>query len=156
MAGSSGSDDEDEITGINVTPLVDVMLVLLVIFMVTASYIVHRSININLPKAATADSALSSKNLAFALDREGVLYLDGNVIEYDRLKSLIEQVRLAAGSDVSLQALITADAETSHGNVVKLIDAVRKNGINDFAINVEVEHAQVHTEDPAGKTDIEQ
>ena len=51
MAGGAG--DDDEITGINVTPLVDVMLVLLIIFMVTATYIVNQSINVNLPKADT-------------------------------------------------------------------------------------------------------
>ena len=53
MAGGAHMDDDDEITGINVTPLVDIMLVLLIIFMVASNYIVKEAIEVNLPKAAT-------------------------------------------------------------------------------------------------------
>ena len=76
MAGIA-SDSDDEITGINVTPLVDVMLVLLIILMVTATYIVNRSINVNLPKADTGENNDKTKNLAFVLDAKNQLYLDG-------------------------------------------------------------------------------
>lgn len=138
MAGGI-SDDDEEITGINVTPLVDVMLVLLIIFMVTATYIVHKSINIKLPKAATATSEASSKNLAFAIDQAGTLYLDGNPISFEQIGASISAMKQTLAADAQLQALITADEATPHGTVIKLIDAVRKNGVTDFAINVEVE-----------------
>ena len=72
--------EEEEITGINITPLVDVMLVLLIIFMVTTSYIVHRSIVVNLPKATTGENVITTKNLAFVLDKNSILYLDGKKI----------------------------------------------------------------------------
>ena len=135
MAGGVGA-DEEEITGINVTPLVDVMLVLLVIFMVTATYIVNQSINVNLPKADTGDAVENIKNLAFVLDKQSNLYLNGDQISFEQLSQRIadEKAKAAKGP---LQALIAADEATPHGVVVKLIDAVRRNGITDFAINVE-------------------
>ena len=140
MAAGSSNDD-DEITGINVTPLVDVMLVLLIIFMVTASYIVNRSINIKLPHADTAEDQLQSKNLAFVLDEKSALYLDGKPIAWDDIAKIIREQKegLKGAAAANLQALISADTATPHGAVVKLIDMVRKNGINDFAINVDAQ-----------------
>lgn len=135
MSSHSDSSD-DEITGINVTPLVDVMLVLLVIFMVTANYIVNQSINVQLPKASTVDEA-GAKNLAFVLDKESHLFLNGKAVEFDSLAELLKAEKSKSSGD--LQALIAADRDTPHGSVVKLIDAIRKNGITDFAINVESE-----------------
>jgi len=135
MAGGA-SDSDDEITGINVTPLVDVMLVLLIIFMVTATYITNRSINVNLPKADTADSDSKSKNLAFVLDAKSQLYLDGKAISFDEVAARIQEEQ-AKANGAALNAIISADKETPHGAVVKLIDTVRKHGITDFAINVE-------------------
>ena len=135
MAGGSSMNDDEGINEINVTPLVDVMLVLLIIFMVTATYITNQSIALELPKAATgADTA--SNNLGFSIDAESKLYLDGKPITYEELGGLIAE-RKKTKPDV--QALISADVKTPHGEVVKLIDAVRKNGVTNFAINVEVE-----------------
>lgn len=127
--------DDQEITEINVTPLVDVVLVLLVVFMATASYMVNQSINVQLPKAATADDP-GAKNLAFVLDKQSNLYLDGKAVDFASVEALIKEQKAAT---TGLQALITADQATPHGSVVKLIDLVRRNGITDFAINVEVE-----------------
>jgi biopolymer transport protein TolR len=134
MAGSVGNDEEG-INEINVTPLVDVMLVLLIIFMVTANYITSQSINLELPKAATGQDT-SATNLGFSIDKDSKLFLDGKPITYEELPSVIAE-RKKAKPDV--QALISADVKTPHGDVVKLIDAVRRYGILNFAINVEVE-----------------
>lgn len=134
MAGIQNENDEG-INEINVTPFVDVMLVLLVIFMVTANYIAHQSINIQLPKAATgADTATTS--IAFALDKESKLYIDG---KESRLDDIAAYVADKKKTGTPLNALISADEETAHGDVIRLIDTVRKNGVLDFAINVEVE-----------------
>lgn len=136
MAGGA-NDDSDEITGINVTPLVDVMLVLLIIFMVTATYIVNQSINVNLPKADTSEAADNkAKNLAFVLDAKSQLYLDGQPIALAQVAEKINEAKSKAGAS-PLSAMISADKATPHGEVVKLIDSVRKYGITDFAINVE-------------------
>lgn len=136
MAGGGLREDDDAITEINVTPFVDVMLVLLVIFMVTATYIVNQSINVKLPKAATAEDA-GTRNLAFVLDKESNLYLDGAPVLVESLPEKIKEV--SKGDHETLSALITADEATPHGSVVKLIDVIRKHGITEFSINVEVE-----------------
>lgn len=135
MAGSSLGEDE-EITGINVTPLVDVVLVLLVIFMVTASYIVHRSIQVKLPDAVTGEVGARQKSLDFVLDKEANLYLDGKPILYEDLPRLVELAEQDS-SRSKLQAVISADTAVSHGAVIKLIDTVRKLGITEFAVDVE-------------------
>ena len=136
MAGGA-NDNEDEITGINVTPLVDVMLVLLIIFMVTANYITQNSIQVNLPKADTADATdHQAKNLAFVLDAKSQLYLDGRPVTFDEVGAKIAEVK-SKSPNAPLDAVISADRDTPHGSVVKLIDTVKKAGITDFAINVE-------------------
>tara|TARA_B100001094_G_C18122375_1_gene767566 strand:- start:1148 stop:1561 length:414 start_codon:yes stop_codon:yes gene_type:complete len=135
MAGGVNLDDDDTINEINVTPFVDVMLVLLVIFMVTANYMNNAAIELKLPEAATGKDPGSS-GLEFSLDGEGQLYLNSKKISFAGIKQAIATE--SQGKPVS-QALISADEKTPHGQVIKLIDAVRKNGIKDFAIQVEVD-----------------
>ena len=77
MAGLSGGEgDDDLISGINVTPLVDIVLVLLIIFMVTATYIVRAAIEVELPRAATA-ARRPARSSPSSLTRDGKIYLDG-------------------------------------------------------------------------------
>ncbi len=136
MAGSLG-DDDNGINEINITPMVDVMLVLLIIFMVTANYMTSQSIDMKLPKASTGQANDAEvKNLGFSIDKDSKLYLDGQPTSYSELASVLKD-RKAQKPDIS--ALISADVKTPHGDVVKLIDFIRKNGITNFAINVEVE-----------------
>jgi biopolymer transport protein ExbD len=136
MAGGLQDQDDGEITGINVTPLVDVMLVLLIVFMVTSTYIVQQSIQVQLPKAATGENTPKVKNLAFVLDKSGAMFLDGKPISLEDIAVRV-QAEKSADPNVQLQALVAADKETPHGFVVSLIDAVRRQGITDLAINVE-------------------
>lgn len=136
MAGSISDQDDGEITGINVTPLVDVMLVLLIIFMVTSTYIVQQSIQVQLPKADTGETTVKTKNLAFVMDKSGNLFMDGKPTSLAALPAMVQAIK-AENPQAQLQALVAADKETQHGYVVQLIDTVRKLGITDLAINVE-------------------
>lgn len=138
MAGGANLGDEEEtISSINVTPFVDVMLVLLIIFMVTANYLNNQAINLNLPQASTGEATEGSPaNLGFSINRESEFFLDGQAIDLSQLPAIINE-RREAGQP--LQASIAADEATPHGAVIKLIDVIRKNGVTDFAINVEVE-----------------
>ena len=131
---SSSQDSDDEIVGINVTPLVDVMLVLLVIFMVTATYITNQSINVELPKASTGED-VKSQSLSIVLDQNSNLYLDGKVSSYTELTSHIDRSR--ADGQANMKALIAADKKTPHGTVIKLIDLLRSSGVKDFAMQIE-------------------
>ena len=134
MAASQGEDD-DAITSINVTPLVDITLVLLIIFMMTASYIVSPAIKVELPKAASAESVVQSV-LALVLTREGDLFLNNAKTNDDDLRAFIRNEK-QSGRD--LEAIIAADASVRHGRVVQLIDLIKTEGIIKFAINTEAD-----------------
>lgn len=129
MAGGA-QEDEELITAINVTPLVDIVLVLLIVLMVTSSYLVNKSINVELPKAATGQT--SSPNLSISIDVGGVIYLDGNVIEPEKLQS---RIRAAYRADPEVKAIISADGRVQHSQVVTVIDILRQEKVTKFAIN---------------------
>src|SRR5436190_22941551 len=136
MAGGSHFQDEDAgrmITDINVTPLVDIVLVMLIIFMVTTSYIVNPSIKVDLPKAATGSDQVKT-TLGLTLTKDGSLYLNGDKTDDGGLQRYIA-AELPKNAD--LQAVIAADKVVPHGNVVHVIDLVKRSGVRKFAINVE-------------------
>jgi biopolymer transport protein ExbD len=139
VSGGAGGDDGEIISGINVTPLVDVMLCLLVIFMVTTSYVVADSLKVDLPEASTGDSTEpSTVMLTFIIDpetRARVLYLNGEPSDETKVRAHIK-TEIAAGKK-DLQAVIAADQKVSHGEVIHLIDLVKQEGIIKFALNIE-------------------
>jgi biopolymer transport protein ExbD len=131
MAGSASSDNDDEIiSAINVTPLVDIVLVLLIVLMVTSSYLVNKSISVELPKAATGETV--TPTLSISLDVAGKLYLDGNGIEPAALR---DRIRAAYRSDPDVKAIISADGRVTHAQVVSIIDTLRQEKVTKFAIN---------------------
>jgi biopolymer transport protein TolR len=125
-------DDDDGINEINVTPLVDVMLVLLVIFLVASVYIVKEAIEVELPKAAKTSDVVET-TLAIVIDQNGSLYLNGEPTNEAHIASACQT---AAAQNPNAQAIIAADNDVKHGNVIKIIDLVRTNGLARFAINV--------------------
>lgn len=131
MAASATS-DEEMITGINVTPLVDITLVLLVILMVTASYVASRAIPVDLPKGATGESTPTT--LTVSLDRDGKLFLDAEPIDEGALRA---RVKRAHDADADTRAVIAADGRTSHAQVIHVIDLLRQEDVTKFAINVD-------------------
>ncbi|MEO7033024.1 MAG: biopolymer transporter ExbD [Polyangiaceae bacterium] len=135
MAGtmSGGGSRRAPISGINVTPMVDVMLVLLVIMMVSAQYIVSQSLKVELPKAASQTDSVSSV-AAVTLTKDGKTYYNQkSVTEAD----LVNELRSALAGNKDLNLILTADKEVPHGSVVHVIDLAKVEGITKFAINVE-------------------
>jgi biopolymer transport protein ExbD len=137
MASKLSSGDDEAIVDINITPFVDIILVVLIIFMVTASAIVKQSIKVNLPEASTGESTEDS-SLAIMLDAQGQLFLDGNPVSEEELRAFIQSEKsISAQSGAQLVCLIGADHSVSHGEVVKIIDLVKQEGVAKFAINIE-------------------
>lgn len=131
--GVNLSDDDDLIAHINITPFVDIILVVLIIFMVTASTITSQSININLPDASTGE-ATEQVSLGVTLLESGEILLDGVAVSQVVLaKELAQQSK--ASDDVVV--LISADQLVAHGRVIWLMDLVRSNGIAKFAFNID-------------------
>ena len=134
MAGGASGDNDDIISGINVTPLVDVVLVLLIILMVTATAIVSKTIPMELPQA-TPDGAPPSSptTLDISIDAEGALFLDRNPVSEDELRAAVREARQ---QDPETRAIIAGHAGIAYARVVHVIDILRQLDVTKFAISV--------------------
>lgn len=132
MAFESSRDGE-EIASINVIPLVDIILVVLIIFMVTAPMFIKPTINVNLPKAASGDQTAPSK-LNIALTADGRINLNGQFVSEDAVRTKATE---EVGKNAETQAIISADKDVPHGKVVSLLDIVKTAGVKKFAISIE-------------------
>jgi len=121
------------IAEINVTPLVDIMLVLLIIFMLTAHLIAKQAIEVELPRASNA-TTLKPTTLAITLTKDGALYLDDKPTTPDALRAAVSA---AVAKDPKTQAVITGDKAVSHGRVVWVLDVVKSLGVTSFAIQID-------------------
>ncbi|HXU65555.1 MAG TPA: biopolymer transporter ExbD [Polyangia bacterium] len=130
-----GDDEGGMISGINVTPLVDITLVLLIIFMVTATYIVRQAIHIDLPRAANAGES-TGVTMAIILTKDGDIYVDGKKRDEAGLR---DEARQALAKDKDTRAIISADKNALHGSVVRVLDLIKGEGVSKFAINIEKE-----------------
>ena len=120
MAFATQGGDE-EITGINVTPLVDIVLVLLIIFMVTANFIVRETLEVDLPRAAHGGETLQGL-INVVLDKDGRIFFDGaEVTEEDLLARIGDSV----AKDPQTRAVISADQALNYGRVMHLIDEIK-------------------------------
>lgn len=128
MAGSVNNGGDAPLTEINIVPFVDIVLVLLIIFMLTAPVMFDRSIPLELPTAATGESEPGS-DLGITVLADGSLVLNGEPVTPDELVA-------RARASVNARALIAADRSTTHGNVVNVIDLLREAGVEKYAINV--------------------
>jgi biopolymer transport protein ExbD len=133
MAGGASDQEDESITGINVTPLVDITLVLLIIFMVTASYIVKETIEIELPRAAHGGETVQ-KTFAVLVTKDGRTFLNGVEMDDAGLERAVREAR-AKGEDV--QAIVGADKNATHGSVTHLLDVLKGAGVIKFAIQIE-------------------
>lgn len=140
MAGGFQSSDEEVIGGINITPLVDVVLVLLIIFLITAPSIYQSAIKVQLPRAQSGEANPSSP-LQFTLSAAGDVYWNKDKVDWKdlpaRLTSTKAQLDQSGADDVARTASIGADEKTGHGVVVKLMDILRQAGFARFALTVD-------------------
>lgn len=133
MSAFDNGSDNEAIADINVVPLVDIILVVLIIFMVTAPMFMKPTINVNLPKAASGEQTAPSK-LNIALTADGRINLNGSFVSEEEVKNkALEEV--AKNADV--QAIISADKDVPHGKVVSVLDIVKGSGVKKFAISID-------------------
>ena len=136
MAGTTkaGGGRRAPIAEINVTPMVDVMLVLLVIMIVSAQYIVSQSIKVELPKAASTSESVASV-AAVTLTKDGKVFYNQEPLNEGEL---VNHFKSAIAGNKDLNLIVSADKEVQHGRVVHVIDLAKLEGITKFAINVEL------------------
>ncbi len=134
--GVGGSRRSGMISQINITPLCDILLVLLIIFMVASTYIVSQALKVELPKAQSTDGQ-SQGPAILTLMRDGGIVWNGEKTTEAQVDALLRQA-VADNPDVEL--VVSADQEVLHGRVVHFIDMSKVAGIKKFAINVQ--HAE--------------
>jgi len=126
---SATQHEDDGITGINVTPLVDVTLVLLIIFMVTAKLIAGQGIPLDLPKAATA--AATQTTLTIGIRPDGTITANGEAVAGGA--PLTAEARRALQKNPELRTVISASAVVEHGKVMEIVDTLRAAGATKIA-----------------------
>ncbi|CAB3712407.1 ExbD/TolR family protein [Trinickia soli] len=129
MAFSTQSDNDDVVSEINITPLVDVMLVLLVAFIVTAP-LLNNAIRVNLPKTDAAASA-PERPVTVSVDKDGGIFIDKRRIA--REQSNAEFARLHAQHPEALVTL-QGDEGTPYGNVAQVLAGLQRAGVTKLAV----------------------
>ena len=128
------ADSEDLITEINVTPFVDVVLVLLILFMLAAPAVYQSAVSVQLPTLKVANK-VKHVTLQFFVTATGETFLDKEKVTSSTLRGLIKR---ALSLDPAADAMISADRDVSHGKVMETIEAIKSSGINEVALGVEV------------------
>lgn len=133
MAGTQmGARGRGAIVGINVTPFVDIALVLLIIMMVSSTYIVAQTLKVELPKTASSDQG-TPRTAVVTIDDSGDLLWNDVPTTLPRLKEALR----AARSEDDISLVVSADKSARHGRVVEVIDTAKTVGVTKFAINVD-------------------
>jgi biopolymer transport protein ExbD len=135
MAGTlkMGGGGRKPMADINITPMVDVVLVLLVIMMVSATYIVSKSLKVELPKTASAAESVPLV-AAVVVTKDGTyLYNEARVDD----AALSAKLKEAADKDPNTNVVVSADRAALHGQVVHVVDLAKLAGLSKFAINVQ-------------------
>jgi biopolymer transport protein ExbD len=123
-------DIDGTVTGINVTPLVDVMLVLLIVFMVTAHFVSDSGLKVNLPKAATTESSATAA-LTVTLNDKGELFLMEQGVDMNGLKSNLAR---EAKINPTVRVTLAADQNLPYRQIVEVLDAVKQAGVKRVAL----------------------
>jgi len=132
VAGGSQDSSDDAITGINVTPLVDITLVLLIIFMVTARQIVSKSVPLDLPPAATGSEVQTVFSIVLAAD--GSTMIDSKQVAGDDV--ILGMAKSAQEKNNELRAIIKADTTVQHGRVIHVLDLLKQAQVKKIAFGV--------------------
>ena len=129
---SASNDDEEVISAINVTPLVDITLVLLIIFMVTAKIIVAQGMPMDLPKAASGETVQTVFSVELTVD--GQTRVDSKRVASDDAVAGLAKQALSKNRDV--RAVIRADKKVEHGRVIHVLDLLKRAGIAKIAFAI--------------------
>ncbi len=132
MAGASSNDDDGLISAINVTPFVDIALVLLIIFMVTARIIVSQGMPMDLPKSASGEALQTVFSVELTID--GKTVVDSRAIAND--DAILPLAKEAKAKNADMRAVVRADTKVEHGRVIHVLDLLNRGGVSKIAFAV--------------------
>ncbi|WP_431478646.1 ExbD/TolR family protein [Massilia eburnea] len=133
MAFTTGRDSGDVVSEINITPLVDVMLVLMVVFILTAP-LLNNAVRINLPKTATTTPATQAKSVTVSVDGENRIYIDKREVSLGALEG---ELRTLVGSDPDLALSLQADQGVPYRSVAQVIAHIQRSGVSKLSVLTE-------------------
>ena len=137
MAASYGDGQGDDlIGGVNITPLVDVCLTLLIVFVVTASFVVSRTVDVQVPTAATGEVA-EPPLLTIAVTRSGEVWLNGALSSLDAIPGAVAEARARAPAPEKVAGFVSADVAAPYGTFAQVVDRLRLAGVTEIALDTQ-------------------
>lgn len=128
--------NEEPIAEINIIPFVDIILVVLIIFMITAPQLIREGFSVTLPKVSSGTEKISSSvQLKIEVTNTGDILLDGNLMSLNNLS--LHARKLLEADSIESRLIISADVSVSHGRVMEIIDVMKKSGIQQFTFAVQ-------------------
>jgi biopolymer transport protein ExbD len=129
-----GNDRRGDDFEINVIPLIDVLLTLLMFFVLTSTFIQHSRLQVTLPQASTQDRDMNAAALTVMVDRDGRFFVGSDEVMGEGIEALKQTIARNAGDDRERQVTIRADAMTPNQNVVTAMDALGQLGFTRLSI----------------------
>ena len=123
---------------LEITPLVDVVFLLLIFFLLTATYVKNPSLDINLPKASIKQSTDHKKEIGIAVRKDGEVRYDNEAVSIEKLEGLLSA---AYSENKDSIVVIRADKLSHHGRVVEVMDLAKKVGFAKLAIAIQAKSA---------------
>lgn len=134
MGASLGGNSDDPIAEINIVPFVDIILVVLIIFMVTAPLVLKPAIDVSLPQASSAEAKETDKNLDVIISATGEIYVDGKPSDLEGLK---QAATATAATAVDSGAILNADKAVTLEKLTEVIDAIKLAGVKKVAFSIQ-------------------
>lgn len=134
MAAKTGGNDSSSIVEINVIPLVDIILVVLIIFMVAAPLVMQPKIDINLPKASTAKDEKDNSLMKVVLGKKGEIFVNNQSVT---VEGVIAQAKALFTAKQETSAILVADKDATLEMVTELVDAIKLGGIQKVALSIQ-------------------
>lgn len=122
------SDDEE--TAIDMTPMLDIVFIMLIFFIVTTSFVKEAGVDINRPAASTGKKT-DSKSLVVAITKDGDVYIDGNQVDVQTVRPLVESLR---AQDPESAVMVQADDASRTGALIKVMDQIRAAGVTNISV----------------------
>lgn len=145
MGEFESSAASEPMSDINVTPLVDVMLVLLVIFLISAP-LMGKALLLDLPAAQAPPSPHSSNSLSLSLDRQGAVFINDKPVVTEALPAVLA---LQASQDASIEVQLRADQSVPYGRVAEIMGLLQKAGLTKVALAVQLPAPKINSTDPS-------
>jgi biopolymer transport protein ExbD len=123
-------DDDGTVTGINVTPMVDIMLVLLIVFMVTASFVTETGLKVTVPKVQESEDS-TTISLAVSIDGKGQLFLKGTKVDVNNLRTSLGQQAII---NPNVKVTLAADSKLPYQQVADTLSAIKQAGVSQVAL----------------------